>query len=177
MMKRSQTFYPPSQPGYRKPVVVDGVVKSKAGTPWLYLVQTPQGEYRRNKLQLQNVAITTTVPVSTGTVITTTSTTVQPTSGAQFKKDLLVKPLCPIKELPNKNKGNFNVSAECIPDSSHANVVEKGEMKEPKRSSRSYKQTLCYIDTERNSWTHWYNKFIGYLRPSRTLNHVNTFIV
>ena len=60
------------------------------------------GDYRRNRLQLKEAAIPTTVLVST---TITTSTTVQPTSIPLYTKDVLTKHLCCIKELPIDNNG------------------------------------------------------------------------
>ena len=69
-----------------------------------------------NRLQLKEAAIPTTAPVSTST---TTSTKVQHTTVPLHTSDMLVKALCPIKELPdNNNKGNFNDFAECATDPS-----------------------------------------------------------
>ena len=65
-----------------------------------------------NRLQLEEAVIPVTVPVIEGSVCTNTTTTVQPTSILQYTKDVLTKFLCHIKELPNNNKGNSNVSAE-----------------------------------------------------------------
>ena len=52
-------------------------------------------------------------------------------------------------------------------------VVGKADMKEPSRYSTHAQPMVhrCY-----NSG-HWYNKFIGYLKPMRTLNHADIFTV
>ena len=68
-----------------------GVVKSKAGAPQSYVVKTPQDEWRRNRLQLKDAAISTTVPVSTKIASPTSSTTVQPTSVFLYTKDVPIK--------------------------------------------------------------------------------------
>ena len=101
----------------------------------------------------------------------------QPTSVSQYKEDVLLKPLCPIKELSTNNKRNSNVSTKCAPDSSSATVVERAEIKESRRSSRSHKPNPLYIDAESiNSSLHC-TKLMGYLKPSRTLKHADTFII
>ena len=64
------------------------MVKSKAETFQSYVVQITQGEYRRNRLQLKEAAITITVPITTST---TTSITVQPTSVPLYTKDVFTK--------------------------------------------------------------------------------------
>ena len=98
---------------------------SKVETNQSYVVQTPQDEYRRNRLQLKEPAIPTTVPVSASTVNTTTSPIVQPTGATGHAKDVLTNALCPIKELLYNNKGNFSVLAECVPDLPSTKLVEK----------------------------------------------------
>ena len=80
------------------------------------MIQKPQGEYRRNRLQLKKAAIPTTVPVSKSFASTTISTTVQSASFPLYAKDVLTKSLCPIKELLDNNEDNSSVSAECVPD-------------------------------------------------------------
>ena len=92
------------------------VVKSKVEMTQLYVVQTPQGQYCRNRPQLREAAIPTTVPVSTSSANTTTSTTVQPTSVPLYTKDVPTQTICPINELPDNNNRVSNVSAEWIPD-------------------------------------------------------------
>ena len=99
----------------------EGVVKSTADTFRSYVVQKPQGEYRRDRLQLKEAAILTKDPGSTSTASTTTSSTVQPTS-VFVCRGMPTKPLCPIKELPNNNKGDCNVSSKCASDSSEDKI-------------------------------------------------------
>ena len=85
------------------------------------MVQTHQGEYWRNRLQLNKAAKPTAVPVTASATI---STTVQPTSVLLYTKYVIIELLCSIDELPdNNNKGNINVSAECTPDPPSAKVV------------------------------------------------------
>ena len=80
------------------------------------MVPIPVGEYSRNRLQLKQVSIPTILPVSTTTTVSTnSSTTVQPASIPLYTKDAVTKPKCPIKELPNNNKGNSNVLAQGVP--------------------------------------------------------------
>ena len=117
--RRSQSCFPPSKFEYRLQMLVGwryGVVKSKAETPWSHVVQTPQDESRRNRLQLKEAAKPTTVLVSTSTSSTATSTTVQPTIIPLCTNDVLTEPLSPIKKLSNDNKSNSNVSVECAPE-------------------------------------------------------------
>ena len=124
MWKRSQTCIPPSQTGHNQQqwYICNSVVKSKAEIPWSYVVQTPQGEYRRNMIQLKESAIPIRVPVSAST---TTSTTVQPTSVPLYTKDVIAKPLCPTRETPDNNKENANVSAEHTPDPQYERYEKK----------------------------------------------------
>ena len=58
------------------------------------------------------------------TVITTTSTTMQPTSVSLHAKEMPKKPLCPIKELFDSDKGNSSVLGECAPDPLNVKVVK-----------------------------------------------------
>ena len=97
------------------------VVKTKAETPKSYIVETPQGEYRRNRIHLKEAAVNT-VPAS-GTQ----------SSGKRCSlthRMCKVSPLFPHKNLQNNNKGNSNVSAQCVPNLKSAKVVEKTETKE-----------------------------------------------
>ena len=117
-----------------------GVIKSKGETPQSYVVQTPEDKYRRNR----EAAIPTTVPISTSTV--NSSTTVQP-----------------IYKIPNNNKLNSNVSAECTSDLPSVKDMAKAEIKEPSRSSGWHNLNLHYIDVVSINSSHWYNKCIGYI--------------
>ena len=73
---------------------------------------------------------------------------------------MLTVTLCPIKELSNSVK-----------------VVEKADIEEPVMPSRPHKPNPCHIDGAGIDSCHWYNKLIGYLKPSRSLNHVDTLKV
>ena len=44
------------------------------------------------------------------------------------------------------------------------------------RSSKTHKLMPCCIDAASINSSYWYNKLIGYLNPSRTLNHMDTLI-
>ena len=69
--RRNPLSYLPNQFGYKTPPATDnspGVVKCKAETPRSYIVETPQGGYRRNRINLKEAAVNTTVPASTTSV-------------------------------------------------------------------------------------------------------------
>ena len=152
------------------------VVKSKAETPQSYVVQTPHGEYRRNRLQLKEVKIPATVPVSNCTSNTSTSSTVQPTNVSVYIMDGFTNPLCPIKELPDINKGNYNISGECAPDPQVLKWWKRTQINETRRSSRIQKANPPYIDAS-ISCSHWCNKLTSYLKLSSTLNNADIIIV
>ena len=79
------------------------MVKSKAERLISYIVQTPQGEYRRNSIHLKEAAVNTTVPASTTSVVPKAQVKIVPL----HKKDVQSDP----QDSPNNNKGNSNVLA------------------------------------------------------------------
>ena len=106
-----------------------GVVKSKAETLKSYIVETPQGEYRRNKIHLKQAAVNTIVPANNTSVVPK----VQVKSVYQHTHRMCkVSPIAPTQESPNNNKGNSNVSTQCVPNPQSAKVVDKAEIKEPR---------------------------------------------
>ena len=102
------------------------MVKSKADTPRSYTVETPQGEHRRNRIYLKEAAVNTTVPASTTSVVSKIEIKCVPqhTQGVQSDS------IAPTQESPNNNKGNSNVSVQCVPNPQSAKVLEKAETKE-----------------------------------------------
>ena len=88
------------------------MVKSKAEMPRSYIVETPQGEYRRKRIHLKEAAVNTTVPASTTSVVSK----VQVKSVHQHTHDVQSEPINPTQESPDNNKGNSNVSAKCVPN-------------------------------------------------------------
>ena len=121
------------------------MVKSKAETPRSYIVETPQGEYRRNRIHLKEAAVNTTGPASNTSVVPK----VQVKSIHQHTQDEQSEPITPTQESPDNNKGNSNVSAQCVPYHQSAKLVEKTETKEPGMSSRPHKCNRHYIETAR----------------------------
>ena len=95
----------------------------------------------------------------------------------QCAKEVFIKPLAPMQELPDNNKGNSNVSVECAPKPPSVKVMEKSEIKEPRRSTRTPKPTQQYIEVANINSNSWYQNLIGYFKPQRTLKHQDTFIV
>ena len=90
----------------------------------------------------------------------------------------------PTHESPNNNKGNSNLSAQCVPIPKSAKVVEKAEAKEPRRSSRPHKPSRCYIETAgidsidtKSYSSNLLSKLIWYIKLPRTLQHPDTFMV
>ena len=83
------------------------------------MVQAPKAEYRGNMLQLKDTAVHMTVPVSNRTASPITSIRVQLTSISLYTKVVLTNPY-----IPTNDKGNSNVSADCMPDPSSVNVVK-----------------------------------------------------
>ena len=122
----------------------------------------------------------TTVPASTTSVVSK----VQVKSLPQHKQDVQSESIAPTQESPSNNKGNSNVSVQYVPYPQSAKVVEKAETKEPMRSSGLHKPKRCYIETvsidsiDTNSHSsNLLSKLIGYIKPPRTLQHPDTFIV
>ena len=118
---RDPLAYLPNQFGYKSPPATNGsqgVVKSKAETPRLYIAKKPQGEYRRNRIHIKEAAMNTTVPASTTSVVPN----IQVKSVHQHTQDVQNEPIT--QESPNNNKGNSNVSAQCVPNPQSAKVVE-----------------------------------------------------
>ena len=170
MQKRNLTCSPPSQFGYRPLMVVKGV--KELPNPKLRHtnhigVHTPQGEYRKNRLHPKIATVPSTDWVSTSTTGTITSTTVQPTSVPLYAKEIPTKPQCPIKELPDNNKGNSNVSAECAPEPLGMKVVKTAKQLKS-RNLEGHPDHTCYINAAGINSHHWYNKLICYLKQSRT---------
>ena len=89
---------------------------------------------------LKQAAMNTTVPASTTLVVPK----VQVKSVHKHTQDVQSEFITPTEESPNNNKGNSNVSAQCVPNAQSAKVVEKTETKEPRRSSRPHKPNRCY---------------------------------
>ena len=85
------------------------MVKSKVETPRSYIVETPQSEYRRNRIHLKVAAVNITVPAITTSVVPK----FQVKSVHQHTQDVQSEPIAPTQESPNYNKGNSNVSAQC----------------------------------------------------------------
>ena len=113
------------------------MVKSKPETHRSYIVETPQGKYRRNRIHVKEAAMNTTVPARTTSVVSKT----QVKSVHQHTQDVQIEAITPTQESPDNNKGNSNVSAQCVPCPQSAKVVEKAGSKEPRRSSRPHKPT------------------------------------
>ena len=66
-------------------------MKIKAEILRSYVVQTPQDECRRNRQQLKEAVVVTTVPdITTGTTNNTTSTTAQPAIVPLYSEDALL---------------------------------------------------------------------------------------
>ena len=70
------------------------MVKAQAEIPYPYIIQTPQGEYRRNCSHLKEAAIPTIVPEPENTTYNA-KVPLQPVQG-----NVYTKPLSPIKEPP-----------------------------------------------------------------------------
>ena len=147
------------------------MVKAQAETPGSYIIQTPQGEYRRNCSHLKEAAIPTTVPEPENATYNS-KVPLQPVQG-----NVYTKPLSPIKEPPSSNEGNSNIAAQCAPSPQSIPTVEKVKIKEPRRSSRISKPPECCITVASISTNNWYNKLIDYLKPTRTHKHSDQFIV
>ena len=86
-----------------------GTVKAQAETPHSYIIQTPQGEYRRNYSHLKEAAIPTTVPEPENTTYNT-KVPLQPVQG-----NVYTKPLSPIKEPPSSNERKFQSLQLSVP--------------------------------------------------------------
>ena len=106
------------------------MVKSQAETPCSYIIQTPQGEYRRNQSHLKEAAIPTAVPESVSTTYIT-KFSLQP-----VQRNVCIKLLNSVKESFSNNKGNSNISAQYAPTPQSVPTLEKAEIKESRRSSR-----------------------------------------
>ena len=117
------------------------VVKSKAATPRSYIVEMQQGEYRRKRIHLKKAAVHTTITASTTSVVPK----VRVKSIHQHDQDVQSVPIAPTQESRNNNKGNSNVSAQCVPNPQSTKVMEKAETKEQRRSSRPHKPNRDYI--------------------------------
>ena len=122
----------------------------------------------------------TTVPASTTSVIPK----VQVKSIQQHTQDVQSEPITPTQESPDNNKGNSNVSAQCVSNHQSAKKVEKADTKEPRRQSRPHKPNRHYIETasidsiDINSYSsNLLSKLIWYIKPPMTLQHPYTFIV
>ena len=94
-----------------------------------------------------------------------------------MQRNVCIKPLSPIKESSDNNKGNSNVSAQCSPTPQSIPTVEKAEIKESRRSSRISKPPEHYITIANINTNPWYSKLIGYLKPTRIHKHSDQFIV
>ena len=118
----------------------------------------------------------TTVPASTTSVVLK----VQVKGVPQHMKDVQSELIVPTQKSPNNNKGNSNVSAQCVPKSQSAKVVDKAETKEPRRSSRPHTPNRHYTETasiDTNSYSNnLLSKLMCYNKPPRTLQHPDTFI-
>ena len=181
--RRNPISYPPNQFRYKDLTShrwSQGVATSKAETPRSYIVETPQGEYGRNRIHLKKAAMNTTVPASTTSVVPK----VQVKSVHQHTQDVQSEAITPIQESPSNNKGNSNVSAQCVPNPQNAKVVKKTQTKEPRRSSRPHKPNMCYIETTsidpvdtNNYSSNLLGKLIWYIKPPKTLQHPDTFMV
>ena len=57
----------------------------------------------------------------------------------QCAKEVFINPLAPMQELPDNNKGNSNVSVEHAPKPPSVKVMEKSEIKEPRRVYKNIK--------------------------------------
>ena len=95
------------------------------------------------------------------------STKLAPPNSASDKtetRDVYIKPLSPIKESPDNNKGNSKVSVQCAPMPPNVKVVEEAEIKEPRKSSRISNAPQCYIGVVSVSSIPWYYNLIGYIK-------------
>ena len=147
------------------------VVKAQAETPHSYIIQTPQGKYRRNCSHLKEAPIPTTVPEPVNTTYST-KVPLQP-----IQVTVYTKPLSPIKEPPSSNEGNSNIAAQCAPTLQSIPTVEKVKIKDPRRSSRISKLPECYIKVASINTNNWYNKLIDYFKLTRTHKYSDQFIV
>ena len=136
------------------------MVKAQAETFHSYIMQTPQGEYRRNCSLLKEAAIPTTVPEPENTAYNT-KVPLQPVQG-----NVYTKPLSPIKEPPRDNEGNSGIAAQCAPILQSVPMVEKVKIIEPRRSSRISKPPECHITIASINTNNWYNMLIDYLKPT-----------
>ena len=154
----------------------EGMVKSKVETPRSYIVKTPQVEYRRKRIHLKEAIVNTTVPASTTSVLPK----VQIKSVPQHTKDVQSEPIAPTQEYPNNNKGNCNVLAQCIPNPirAHTETKEPRGSSRPPKPDRHYIETACIdsIDTNSHS-SSLLRKLMWYIKPPKTLQHPDTFIV
>ena len=100
-----------------------GVVKDQAETPCSYIIETPQGKYRRNCSHLKEAAIPSTVPEPENTTYNT-KVPLQP-----VQANVYAKPLSPIKEPPSSNEGNVNIAAQCDPTPQSIPTVERSKSK------------------------------------------------
>ena len=148
-----------------------GVVKSQAETPHSFIIQTPQGEYREKPFASERGSNTNTSPKSVSTTYNT-KVSLQP-----MQRNVCIMSPSLIKESSNNNKGNSNVSAQCVPTPQNIPTVEMAEIKEPRRSSRITKQFEHYIRVANINTNLWYNKLIGYLKPTKIHKHSDQFIV
>ena len=178
---RKNSISPPSQPTEYKSLfpqkLSQNVVKSLAETPWSSIVQTLQGEYRRNWSQLNKAAIWTIAPDPKSKTSSTKVALPVVQSVPKDTRDVCIKPLSPIKESPDNNKGNSKVLAQCAPTPESVKVVEKAEIKGPRRSSRISKAPQHYIEGASVNSLPLYSKLIGYIKPLRALKPTDTFIV
>ena len=83
------------------------MAKSKAKTPKSYIVETPPGEYRRNRIHLKEAAVNATVLART----TSEVPNVQVKSIPQHTKDVQSESTASTQESPNNYKGNSHVLA------------------------------------------------------------------
>ena len=146
------------------------VIKALEEASHLYIIQTPQGEYRRNCSHLKEAAIPTIVLESENT----TCNAKVPLQAVQG--NVYTRPLSPIKEAPSSNEGNSNIAAQCASTLQSIPTVEKVKIKEPRRSSRISKPPECYITFASINTNNWYNKLIDYFKLTRNHKHSDQFI-
>ena len=134
-------------------------------------METPQGEYRRNRIHLKEAAVNVVPKFEVKSI-------------PQHIKDVQSESMAHTQEYPSNNKGNSNVLVQCVPNPQSAKVVEKAETAEPRRSSRPHKHNMCSIETasidsiDTNSYLHnLLSNLMWYIKPPRTLQHPDTFLV
>ena len=141
------------------------------------MVQTPQGEYRRNRLQLRKLQYL----AQFQSVAVLSSLLLVPQYNLpvflcmQIMCTLILYGLSRNYPIIIKGIPMSQLNVPLIPQ--NAENGGKPEIKEPRRSSRPHKPNPYYMDTASMNSSNWYNKFIGNLMTSRTLNHADTFIL